>query len=1147
MFKSFRTSAPFLTIFMLSASIAFGQATSGDLVGTVKDATGALVPNATVIVTSEATHVATTTHTNSAGEYRVSNLLPSLYDVKVDAPGFQSYLLKALSVQTSQTATANANLAVANSTTVEVTATAGVTLDTTSENLTTTFSFEEVGYLPTATSGNGVLNLSLLAPNIASPGGAGIGTGPSVGGQRPRNNNYTVEGIDDNAKSVTGPLLEIPNDAVGDFTLITSQFSPEFGHSSGGQFNTNVRSGTNNFHGRLYEYFDNRNLNAQNAISGHKLAVNPRYDFNRYGGQLGGPVVRNKLFFFANFERSTLGESGNLTLCTPTAAGIATLNSLGTSYGFRATNLMEYTSLVPAANVAGGVQVTSVPNQANSDQACEDTTGPQYLTVSNSATGTVGATNLTTQIPLGNAQLSLPSYENTDQATISVDYTPTPKDSFRFRYSQLLTGSIDTEPQLPVFWGTAGPKYYFGAASWFHTFSPSVINELRIGYNRYSTSTPVAGPSFPGLAAFPNFTIYDAGIDIGPNDNAPQSTLQNLYQATDNISWTKGRNTFKFGFDGRKYISPQVFVQRQRGDYQWTMLDYYLHDLAPDYFGERSAGASTYYGDQTALYGYGNDTLRATDKLTLNLGLRYEFTSVPVGERRQSANALSNVPGLIAFNAPQPQYTNFAPRVGVAYAPNSSTSIRAGFGMAYDVLFDNLGLLSSPPQFAQTNDVGSATGPAYLAPNFLANGGLPAGLTPITSAAVARANTAAYLPNQILPYSINYNLTLQRTFGKDYTAEIQYLGTRGVHLPTQNQTNIQPLVTPANQLTTYTSGPTLNAAGTAATIATAANANTLAAITSPTSYYVPAYYNAGFTDKITSYQPYGGSNYNGLGLNLTRRFSHGLATNISYTYSRAMDDSTAEVNSSALTERRPQDSRNQHAEYSRSALDHPQRLTASAAYELPFLRNRGFLLRSLGSGWQVSPIFTYESPEFVTATSNTNSNLNGDSGGVSRTIVNPNASHVTQGTALGSAIVPVYSTTLTGNCTAPATTCSGNLVGYLATNPNAYYIVAGKGTLPNQERNTLMGNPIDNLTMEAGKRIILSERYSFEVQAQAFNVLNHAQYVPGNIDDIAATSSTTSNTTLLNYLTPGSQNFNLPNSVFTAHARSMQLSAKFNF
>ena len=210
---------------------------------------------------------------------------------------------------------------------------------------------------------------------------------------------------------------------------------------------------------------------------------------------------------------------------------------------------------------------------------------------------------------------------------------------------------------------------------------------------------------------FPNLTFEDLGaINVGPDGNAPQSTIQNLYQATDNVTWVKGNHSLKFGFDGRKYISPQSFTQRVRGDYYWYNTDEYLHDLTPTEFGERSGGNFFYYGDQTAWYGFANDSWRVSPTLTLNYGLRYEFTSVPTGERTQSLNSAASVPGLIEFTKPEPQRWNFLPRIGIAWAPGKGDwSIRGGFGMGVDVLYDNLGILSLPPQYSSTQDVGNGS------------------------------------------------------------------------------------------------------------------------------------------------------------------------------------------------------------------------------------------------------------------------------------------------------------------------------------------------------------------------------------------------------------------------------------------------------
>ena len=714
----------------LVASAAFAQQTSGDLVGTVKDATGAAVPNATVTVTNEATKVAVTIKSGSAGQYRASNLLPGQYDINVVAGGFQPSLLRGVTIELNKTSTADVGVQVGANQSVEVTSDSGVSLDTTTTNLTQTFGNEQLSELPTTSQGLGVINASLLAPGVASSGGIGIGTGPSVGGQRPRNNNFMIEGIDNNNKAVTGPLVYVPNDAVQNFTLITSQFSPEFGHSSGGQFNTNVVSGTNAFHGTFYEYFQNRNLNAESGTQGGKPPVNPRYDNNRYGGQIGGPVIKDRLFFFANVEYNLDNTNPAIFSCVPTAAGLATLQSLQNTYGFSATNLQQYAKYTPTPNLFGGAQVTAANDVACGSQA----SGPQFLTVYQGTTlngaGIFGS-GASTNIPLGNFQSQASTPSSTFALVSSVDYTISASDSFRARYVYNRDTATDTDGGavvFPVFFLPNPNRYDLIALSEYHTFTPNLTNEGRIGFNRFSNTLGNGGFTYPGLDQFPNLLFVDQGnINYGVDGNAPQFTIQNLYQVTDNISYVKGRHTIKIGFDGRKYISPQGFTQRARGDYEYDGLTEFLHDLAPTSFGERSTGNLTYYGDQTALYGYGNDTYRATDKLTLNFGLRYEFTSVPVGERAQSLNASASLPGVITFGTPQPAYKNFAPRVGINYAPSERTSIRAGFGLAYDVLFDNLGTLSFPPQYSGTNDVGNAGNAQPGDPNFLKSGGLPPG------------------------------------------------------------------------------------------------------------------------------------------------------------------------------------------------------------------------------------------------------------------------------------------------------------------------------------------------------------------------------------------------------------------------------------
>ena len=1125
----FGLASALIAMLFCCGSTAWAQLTSGDIAGTVSDKLGAAIPDASISVKNTATGIVTETKANSVGEFHVPNLLAGNYDISASANGFATFVLKGFQVQLNNTASAKIVLSVASSTSiVEVSAEAGSVIDTTTVQLQSSFETEELQNLPTSGVGLGVLNLSLLVPGVASSGAIGAGTGPSVGGQRPRANNYTIEGIDNNNKSVTGPLLYVPNDAVGEFTVITNQFSPEFGHSVGGQFNTVITSGTNKIHGTAYEYFQNRNLNAENAIEGGKVP-NPRYDYNRYGGQVGGPILKDRLFYFGNFERQTTGQSSSYYLCTPTAAG---LSALGTIPNLSTTNVAQFSKYMLVS-----------PSQvdASADNACfNQSTGPQTLTVYdgtgyNANTGEFGS-GTPYSIPLGNYNVQAPSYSNFDALTVSTDLRISSKDSFRGRYGYNKFTGIDTAAALPAFYQPLPQRFQLIALSEFHNFTPNLINEARVGYNRFYNETPSGNYSYPGLDSYPTMYMYDVGfIEIGPDGNAPQSTIQNLYQFTDNIDWIKGKHNLKFGFDGRKYISPQSFTQRVRGDYEWNYLTEYLHDLAPTAFGERSTGDFFYYGDQTAFYGYGNDVWRITEKLSLNFGLRYEFTAVPVGSRTQVLNMAASVPGLITFSKPKPQYKNFVPRAGINYAMSPDTTFRVGFGMGTDVIYDNLGILSFPPQYSSTEDVGSAGYPNPGDPSFLANGGLPPGngsLATFATIADQQAATSAYVPNQKLPYAETWSLGVQHVFAKNYTFEVRYEGTRGIHLPTQIQLNVQPKTDATHFLPTYI-GETPSSSELASLT------NTLATI-SARSARLPQFVTNGanFTGKITSYQPYSQSNYNGLAASLNRRFTNGLLLDFAYTYSKTMDDATADVFSTVLTPRRPQNSQDVNADYSRSALDRTHRLTLAAVYDMPFFKSSGWMMKNLVGNWLIAPIYTYESPEYYTVLSGVNSNLNGDSTAIDRTVYNKSGKKGT-----GSGVTAVYDPARAGLCTAPATTCSANLVAYQAVNPDAMYITANSGAMPTSQRNTQPILPINNLDATATKRFSFTERYSIQFVAAAFNVLNHAQYIPGTVDNINSPGYTSQ----ILFQTASNPAFNQPQKFFAANARTMQLALKFSF
>ena len=1086
------------------------QIISGDLVGTILDRTGAVVPGASVEAVNVGTGVRYSTKANDAGEYRINNLPVGAYNVSASATNFATTVVNGFAVELNKTSTLLITLEVKGAiATVEVSGVAPA-LDTTTAQLSSTYEEQQLADLPSASKGNGsgVLNLALLSSGVATSGGVGVGSGPSVGGQRPRNNNFTIEGVDNNNKSVTGPLVFVPNDAVAEFSMLQNQFSPEFGHSSGGQFNTVVRSGTNSYNGLVYIYNQNRNYNALDTLQrlGGFTSV-PRYDFNRIGGQVGGPIFKNKLFFFGNYEYDPFGQIGVAgSVCAPTAAGFATINA---TPGLSATNVTQFEKYVQPGTLA--------------NPGCK----PMAW---------VGGTT----IPTLGLSVVPPSYTNSKFLTTSMDYDISSKDQIRGRYIYNSVVGISTAANLPVFYTPFPNKYHLVAINEYHTFSSNLTNEFRLGFNRFAQSLPSGSFSYPSLDSFPNLVFRDLNsLQLGPNPNAPQGTIQNTYSAAEAITWTKSAHTLKFGFEGRKLIAPETFTQRSRGDYEYTQTLLFLEDKAPDVLAERSNGNPVFYGDQVALYWFANDNWRIRQNVTINLGLRYEYTTIPFGTRSQALNSAASVPGLINFAAPQPATNNWAPRIGVAYSPGTSgrTSIRAGIGEAYDVIFDNLGLLTLPPELSSTIDC-APVGNYNCATPFLGNGGIlpgPGGVRTFPTVAAQRAATSAFMPvNTLDPKSIDWTLGVQHTFAKDYTLEVRYVGTRGIHLPAQIQLNKQPVVTSSFFLPTYTTAPsqaTLNA------LTTTLGAINAKAAPAAGGEIVPAYLAAGFNaSTITAYEPWASSTYHGLATQLNKRLSNGLQFVGAYTYSHLIDDATAEVFSTVLSPRRAQNGLDLRNDYANSILDHRHRLTLTMIYDVPYFKHSNAFMRNTIGNWELAPIYTYQSGQWVDPQSGVDSNKNGDSAG-DRTIFNPKG---TPGT--GSGVTPLCNSGLPAG--ASCATSPANIVAYVANNPNAQYIQAGLGALANAGRNTLQLPAINDIDMTALKRFTITERFKVEFNVQAFNVFNHPQWVGGRLNDVAPIQYTGSQ---INVLLPQSADFNQPQTQFLSNARTLQLGLKFFF
>src|SRR5215467_14913918 len=279
---------------------AFGQQTFGNVRGVVKDESGALVAGATITILDKKTNNKFTTQGSGTGDFEFKNLPVGSYEVTVSAQGFKTTTLSDVQVQLNQTTDLVGALTVGN-VTEQVTVSAGGSelIDTTTTNLAKGFESRQVVDLAQASSGAGIYNLALIAPNITSSGGVGVGTGGSVGGQRARNNNFVLDGVDNNDKAVTGPQVYVSPEAVAEFSLLSNQYQAEFAHSTGGQFIAVTKSGSNEYHGSAYAFFRNRHLNALDTLNiadGITRADNPRSDYGRFGGNVGGPILKDKLF-----------------------------------------------------------------------------------------------------------------------------------------------------------------------------------------------------------------------------------------------------------------------------------------------------------------------------------------------------------------------------------------------------------------------------------------------------------------------------------------------------------------------------------------------------------------------------------------------------------------------------------------------------------------------------------------------------------------------------------------------------------------------------------------------------------------------------------------------------------------------------------
>jgi hypothetical protein len=1144
--------AGFLPLAMLAGLLCVGvqglaQSLTGTLRGVVLDQQGKVVPDASITLTNENTGTSSTTTSSSVGAYTIPDVAAGTYKLKVDVNGFASYVRAGIQVLSSQVTDVTVNLEIAGaSTTVTVESGANV-VQSESSQISGTFEGKSISQIPIQTGALGtVLNLAIFLPNTTTQLGGTSGTGGSVGGLRGRENSFAIDGTDNNDPTVTTSTQQVIPDAVQELVVNQNVYSAEYGRGSGGQFNVITKTGTNQLHFGAWIYDINRAYDAADnqekaAIASGAATDKRRFDFNRVGGDVGGPIFKDKLFVYGAYELNNLGQQATApTALAPTTAGMTMLQALAVDPQVKAI-LAQFPV---ASSQTQTLAVTSQFSAANPN-------------------------GIVSQIPVGAVESVAPNYTNQQDYIINGDLN-LDKQSLHARY-------LKSRTRQPSF-GASFPEAQFGSSSaadsrrvilnhvW--TASSHLVNDFRGTFVRYTQFFPLSGVA----QNYPTITIDDLqAITIGPNGNLPQHRVFDEYSIGDSVSYTVGRHTVKWGGQYYWFISPSVFLQNQRGQDGYSAalmpatatingvsiggqtvspLSELINDLVPSKanFTLQGIGNGFFSGNSKNFNFFAQDDIKVNRRLTLNLGLRYDFFGNPAGVSANTLNAIASLPGTpLVFRTPKQDWNNVGPRVGFAWDPTGSGkwAVRGGAGVAYDLIPWNFYTNANPIQLQVVLTPTSACQGTFGAPpswcasrsSFLSSGGMNVNFVPPTTQAAARAQTNSQMADAQAPKVFTWSLGVQREIFKNTSLELRYLGTRALELPVQLQLNaISPFELGAQPLPTYLTASAIPATlpGTAPTLAQfqALEGRRYAA--------------QGFKGgAITVESPAGDSTYHGGAVELLHHFSRGLLVRANYTFAKTMDNSTNDLNTSAVNPRRPESFSNLSNEWARSALDVTHKVALTWLYDLPKTNADNKFVRGFANGWEWSGSYLFQSGQPVTIQSGVDSNGNLDAAG-DRAILNPSG---TQG--IGSTVVAVCRNPGTGatfifSAATPcgtAATAAQNTVGYVPVNSSARYIQAGVGSLSNLGRNTFNSPYFNVWNMSILKTNRLTERFNLQFRVEAFDVFNHRNYTLGALSVIGINTNALSQ----GYanLTSGSAFLNP--FLFNGGSRTVQLGLKLTY
>lgn len=1047
--SSFRIALALSALLTFGPSSSFAQTSKGFLVGNVVDPNEAVVVGANIKITNSSTGISRETISTADGSFRIEAVEPGTYRVEVSQTGFKTALRESVEIGASQTATVSFQLELGiQSEVVNVTSGADVILQTQDGARVSSLSEHEITDLPTP--GLNPASLVFTLPGVVDPGplagGFVQGSEFSVNGLRARANNQLIDGLDNNDNSVAGQAyIPILREGYSEVTVLQSNYSAEFGRAGGAVVNITTRGGTNNFHGSVYDVINNSSFNSLTASQRADGTRKPVVVENTFGFSLGGPIKKDKLFFFGTYQADRFRSGVDGTTRVPTVSGFNTLRSL---FPVGANpNLDRYLSIV--GTLRGEREISSVALGGGRPDI------------------DFGETTINSAQPL-----------NDHQFLSRVDWTPTQKDSFGFRYifdDQLFSNQFPTSasggspfPGFEVDVPSRNQNFFF---NYTRSISTRLINEARFGYGRADVEFAARDPQVAVNGALFSFTGAGLGqgiTSIGLPFVFPQGRLFNNYQIQDTLSDTIGSHTLRFGVDLNIQRSQQAIPFNSRGVLTFAGGGGFnaFGNFVDQFSGRGGGGAAIQFGSPiifpNAFYQnyFINDSWRVKENLTLNLGLRYENYGTPFNSVRFPAFAGFDQP-VETVARQERDNNNFAPRVSFAYQPRffkslfgrNKTVFRGGIAVNYDFFFNNI--LSNtaatvPNVFGVTNF--GASLPADTDPRGIRNfgvGSLPATGTPDPLATI---NTIPR--NLVNPQTFVYNFDVQRELPFNLIADVGYVGSRGTRLFINEQLN--PGIGGFNTL-------------------------------------VRAFPNRG---SVVARTNGGDSSYNSLQARLDRGFNNGLLLRFAYTFSKAIDDVNSEVFVTTGGASVGSDPFNRRVDRSLASFDVPHRFVATFIYNVPGLVKSGFGSSLLG-GYSIAGTYRLQSGNAQTPFVG-GIDLNGDGSATNDrpAISNPNApansvgfSNFISENFISGAISPTGFSDLNGNPVNPS---------------DVQFLVSESIRTGLAGRNILRGPRQNRLDLSLTKAIKLGftrpEADQFEIRFDYFNAFNTPQFAPGTGD-----------------------------------------------